>query len=245
MHLVHFEPAQGRAEVWRISFLCFFSLAQKCFPSICNGSATHGASPCTQGQHHSQEWSCSFLLSLQAQYQRGLTLCQEAAEVRDTTFPEADAFQMAAALFQTKLMSFSKQLERRQAERELLQELVRFSNKVGEGDLPLQDMVLLVAMKPAILTCFVGGRAEAGLLAVLGLGTAWGRPGTAVPAEILPKALGGVRPGEAAGDEGSGAQDAEQPRVGSLDRGTAQVPGDPADPGGDAGRTEGGLGSTS
>lgn len=41
---------------------------------------------------------------------------------------------MAAALFQTKLRSFSKQLERRQAERELLQELARFSNKVGEGE---------------------------------------------------------------------------------------------------------------
>lgn len=189
--------------------------------------------------------SCSFLLSLQAQYQHGLTLCQEAAEVRDTTFPEADAFQAAAALFQTKLMSFSKQLERRQAERELLQELVRFSNKVGEGDLPLQDMVLLVATKPATLTSVVGGGAEAGLPAVLGAGAARGGSGTAVPAEILPKALGGVRPGEAEGDEGSGAQDAEQPRAGSLDRGTAQVPGDPADPGGDADGTAGGLGSTS
>lgn len=34
---MHFEPGQGRAEVWRILLLCFFSLAQKCFPSICNG----------------------------------------------------------------------------------------------------------------------------------------------------------------------------------------------------------------
>lgn len=183
-------------------------------------------------------WSCSFLFSLQARYQRGLTLCQEAAEVQNTTFPEAGAFQAAAALFQTKLMSFSKQLERRQAERELLQELVLFSNKVGEGDLQLRAVGLLVATKTAPLTSFAGGRAEAGLLA------AWGGPGTAVPAEILPKALGGVRPGEAAGDEGSGAQDAEQPRAGSLDRGMAQVPGDPADPGGDAGGAAGDLGST-
>ncbi|TRZ20797.1 hypothetical protein HGM15179_006275 [Zosterops borbonicus] len=72
-----------------------------------------------------------FLAQATARYQHGLTLCQEAAEVRDTTFPEADAFQVAADLFQTKLMSFSKQLERRQAERELLQELIRFSNKVA------------------------------------------------------------------------------------------------------------------
>ncbi|XP_039936295.1 uncharacterized protein KIAA1755 homolog isoform X2 [Hirundo rustica] len=72
-----------------------------------------------------------FLAQATARYQHGLTLCQEAAEVRDATFPEADAFQVAAALFQTKLMTFSKQLERRQAERELLQEFVRYSNKVA------------------------------------------------------------------------------------------------------------------
>ncbi|KAJ7417456.1 hypothetical protein BTVI_32692 [Pitangus sulphuratus] len=65
-----------------------------------------------------------------ARYRHGLTLCREVAEVRDAAFPEADAFQVAAGLFQTKLMSFSKQLERRQAEWELLQELVQFSNKV-------------------------------------------------------------------------------------------------------------------
>lgn len=199
----------------------------------------------TPGQHHFQVWSCSLLLSLQARYQHGLTLCQEAAKVRGRTFPEADALQVSAALFQSKLMSFSQQLERRQAEQELLQEIIRFSNKVGTGDLPLQHMVLLVATKTATVTSFAGGRAEAGLPAVLGPGAARGGPGTAVPAEILPEALSGVRPGEAEGDEGSGAQDAEQPRVGSLDRGTAQVPGDPADPGGDAGRTAGGLGSTS
>ncbi|KAM7037997.1 uncharacterized protein KIAA1755 homolog [Acridotheres tristis] len=85
-------------------------------PDSCQGSA-----------EHFQE----FLAQATARYQHGLTLCQEAAEVRDTTFPETDAFQVAAALFQTKLMSFSKQLERRQAERELLQELIRFSNKVA------------------------------------------------------------------------------------------------------------------
>lgn len=36
---MHFEPSQGRAEIWRIPSLCFFSLAQKCFPSICDGNA--------------------------------------------------------------------------------------------------------------------------------------------------------------------------------------------------------------
>lgn len=34
---MNFEPAPGRAEIWRIPLLCFCSLAQKCFPSICNG----------------------------------------------------------------------------------------------------------------------------------------------------------------------------------------------------------------
>uniref|UniRef100_A0A674GF55 KIAA1755 n=1 Tax=Taeniopygia guttata TaxID=59729 RepID=A0A674GF55_TAEGU len=85
-------------------------------PDSCQGSAEHFK---------------EFLTQATARYQHGLTLCQEAAEVRAMTFPEADAFQVSAALFQTKLMSFSKQLERRQAERELLQELVRFSNKVA------------------------------------------------------------------------------------------------------------------
>ncbi|XP_038015286.1 uncharacterized protein KIAA1755 homolog isoform X2 [Motacilla alba alba] len=85
-------------------------------PESCQGSAEHFK---------------EFLTQATARYQHGLTLCQEAAEVRDSTFPEADALQASAALFQTKLMSFSQQLERRQAERELLQELVRFSNKVA------------------------------------------------------------------------------------------------------------------
>lgn len=83
----------------------------------------------------------SFLPSLQAQYRHGLALCQEAAEVRDAAFPEADPFQVAAALFRTKLMSFYRQVERRQAERELLRELGQFSSKVGAQALLLQNPV--------------------------------------------------------------------------------------------------------
>ncbi|KAM6054146.1 uncharacterized protein KIAA1755 homolog isoform 2-T2 [Chlamydotis macqueenii] len=71
-----------------------------------------------------------FLVQATAQYRRGLALCQEAAEVRDAAFPEADPFQVATALFRTKLMSFRRQLERRRAEQELLEELRRFSSKV-------------------------------------------------------------------------------------------------------------------
>ncbi|XP_009469754.1 PREDICTED: uncharacterized protein KIAA1755 homolog [Nipponia nippon] len=71
-----------------------------------------------------------FLVQATAQYRHGLALCQEAAEVRDAAFPEADPFQAAAALFQTKLMSFYRQVERRQAEQELLRELGQFSGKV-------------------------------------------------------------------------------------------------------------------
>ncbi|XP_061864824.1 uncharacterized protein KIAA1755 homolog isoform X2 [Colius striatus] len=72
-----------------------------------------------------------FLVQATAQYRHGLALCQQAAQVRDAAFPEADPFQAAAALFQTKLMSFSRQVERRQTERELLQELGRFSSKIA------------------------------------------------------------------------------------------------------------------
>ncbi|KAM9218824.1 uncharacterized protein KIAA1755 homolog [Leptosomus discolor] len=72
-----------------------------------------------------------FLIQATAQYRHGLALCQEAAEVRDAAFPEADPFQVAAALFQTKLTSFYREVERRQAERELLRELGRFSSKVA------------------------------------------------------------------------------------------------------------------
>ncbi|XP_053937933.1 uncharacterized protein KIAA1755 homolog isoform X2 [Cuculus canorus] len=71
-----------------------------------------------------------FFIQATAQYQRGLALCQEAAEVRDAAFPEADPFHAAAALFQTKLMSFHRQVERREAEQELLRELGRFSSKI-------------------------------------------------------------------------------------------------------------------
>ncbi|KAK4812798.1 hypothetical protein QYF61_022022 [Mycteria americana] len=71
-----------------------------------------------------------FLVQATAQYRHGLALCQEAAEVRDTAFPEADPFQVAAALFRTKLMSFYRQVERRQAERELQRELGQFSSKI-------------------------------------------------------------------------------------------------------------------
>ncbi|KAM6298787.1 uncharacterized protein KIAA1755 homolog [Aegotheles albertisi] len=71
-----------------------------------------------------------FLIQATAQYQHGLALCQEAAEVRDAAFPEADPFQAAAALFRTKLLRFHRQVERRQAERELLRELHSFSSKI-------------------------------------------------------------------------------------------------------------------
>ncbi|KAM9284758.1 uncharacterized protein KIAA1755 homolog [Morus bassanus] len=71
-----------------------------------------------------------FLVQATAQYQHGLALCQEAAEVQDAAFPEADPFQVAAALFRTKLMSFYRQVERRQAEQELLRELSQFSSKI-------------------------------------------------------------------------------------------------------------------
>ncbi|XP_042657205.1 uncharacterized protein KIAA1755 homolog isoform X2 [Tyto alba] len=71
-----------------------------------------------------------FLVQATAQHRHGLALCQEAAEIRDAAFPEAEPFQAAAALFQTKLTSFYRQVERRQAERELLRELGRFSSKI-------------------------------------------------------------------------------------------------------------------
>lgn len=75
--------------------------------------------------------SCFLPTALQAQYRHGLALCQEAAEVQDSVFPEADSFQVAAALFQTKLVSFYRHVERRQAELEMLRELCRFSSTVG------------------------------------------------------------------------------------------------------------------
>ncbi|KAM9260627.1 uncharacterized protein KIAA1755 homolog [Cariama cristata] len=71
-----------------------------------------------------------FLVQAAAQYRHGLALCREAAEVQDAAFPEADPFQAAAALFRTKLMNFYGEVERRQAERDLRQELDRFSSKI-------------------------------------------------------------------------------------------------------------------
>uniref|UniRef100_A0A8C4JAR2 KIAA1755 n=1 Tax=Dromaius novaehollandiae TaxID=8790 RepID=A0A8C4JAR2_DRONO len=67
----------------------------------------------------------------EARYHRGLALCQEAAEVQDSAFPEAEPFQAAAALFRTKLASFHAAAERRRAELAALQELRGFSSKVG------------------------------------------------------------------------------------------------------------------
>ncbi|XP_009074933.1 PREDICTED: uncharacterized protein KIAA1755 homolog, partial [Acanthisitta chloris] len=90
------------------------------------GTEDWSSNSCQGSAKHFNE----FLAQATAQYRHGLTLCQEAAEVQDAAFPEADAFQVAAALFRTKLTSFSKQLERRQAEQELLQELNQFSSKV-------------------------------------------------------------------------------------------------------------------
>ncbi|XP_030319028.1 uncharacterized protein KIAA1755 homolog isoform X2 [Calypte anna] len=79
----------------------------------------------------SEEHFNEFLIQAMAQYWRGLALCQEAAEVQDAAFPEADPFQKAAALFRRKLLRFLGQVERRRAERELLRELGRFSSKVS------------------------------------------------------------------------------------------------------------------
>lgn len=100
------------------------------------------ASQCSKSAPFPAHGACSFLPSLQAQYRHGLTLCQEAAEVRDAAFPEADPFQVATALFRTKLMSFYRQVERRQAEQELLRELGRFSSKVGAWAVLSRDPVL-------------------------------------------------------------------------------------------------------
>ncbi|XP_051488982.1 uncharacterized protein KIAA1755 homolog isoform X2 [Apus apus] len=83
----------------------------------------------TQG---SEEHFNEFLVQATAQYQRGLALCQEAAEVQDAAFPEAHPFQVAAALFQRKLLRFHGRVEQRQVERELLQELGCFSSKIRQ-----------------------------------------------------------------------------------------------------------------
>ncbi|XP_061217340.1 uncharacterized protein KIAA1755 homolog isoform X1 [Neopsephotus bourkii] len=73
----------------------------------------------------------AFLTQATAQYRHGLALCQEAAEVQGAAFPEAALFQAAVALFRTKLRSFQRQVERRQAERELLRDLGCFSSKMA------------------------------------------------------------------------------------------------------------------
>ncbi|XP_033923116.1 uncharacterized protein KIAA1755 homolog isoform X2 [Melopsittacus undulatus] len=84
-----------------------------------------------------------------AQYRHGLVLCQEAAEVQDAAFPEASLFQAAAALFRTKLTSFHRQVERRQAERELLRDLGCFSSKMA-------------GLKLGCRQCLVRGQREEG-----------------------------------------------------------------------------------
>lgn len=244
---MRFEPSQERAEVWRIPLLSASSPSPRNTPRTAPTAMPSAALPCTRVRSapFPEHGACSFLPSLQAQYRRGLALCQEAAQVRDAAFPEADPFQAAAALFQAKLVNFSRQVERRRAERGLLRELERFSSTVGaRAALPQEPLPAGQPCKQPLLSRLDRG-AAAGLPAVPSPGQARPGPGTALPAELLPQAVGGVRPGEAAGDEGSGAQDAEQPRAGSLGRGSAQVPGDPADPGGDAGRAAGGLGSAS
>ncbi|XP_075294451.1 uncharacterized protein KIAA1755 homolog [Opisthocomus hoazin] len=79
----------------------------------------------------SDEQFSEFLVQAAAQHQRGLALCREAAELRDAAFPEADPFHAAAALFRTKLRSFCREVQRRQAERELRWELGRFCSKIA------------------------------------------------------------------------------------------------------------------
>uniref|UniRef100_A0A8C8S8D6 KIAA1755 n=1 Tax=Pelusios castaneus TaxID=367368 RepID=A0A8C8S8D6_9SAUR len=67
---------------------------------------------------------------LQADYNRGLVLCKEAAEFQGSMFPEAEAFEAARATLQAKLMTFSMAVERQQAELETLLNLSRFCEKV-------------------------------------------------------------------------------------------------------------------
>ncbi|XP_064024080.1 uncharacterized protein KIAA1755 homolog [Pogoniulus pusillus] len=72
-----------------------------------------------------------FLIQATARYRQGLALCQEAAELRAAASPEADPLRAAAAQFQSKLLSFLGQLERRQEEQELLRELGCVSSKLA------------------------------------------------------------------------------------------------------------------
>lgn len=140
MHFVHFQLSQDRAEILRTPVTFVSSLlpgnishiAQAAMASAeCGNPHLHRA-----GQRRSLQELVSFLPFLQARYRCGLALCQEAAAVQDAVFPEAQPFQAAAALFQTRLMRFHGQLERRQVELELRRELGRFSRKVGAGAVP-------------------------------------------------------------------------------------------------------------
>ncbi|XP_065706012.1 uncharacterized protein KIAA1755 homolog isoform X3 [Patagioenas fasciata] len=91
-----------------------------------------GAEECSpDGSQGSAEWCSEFFSQAAARYRCGLALCQEAAAVQDAVFPEAQPFQAAATLFQTRLMRFHGQLERRQVEWELRRELGRFSSKLA------------------------------------------------------------------------------------------------------------------
>ncbi|XP_062444963.1 uncharacterized protein KIAA1755 homolog isoform X2 [Rhea pennata] len=91
-----------------------------------------GAQECSPGGiEKSFEQFKEFLTQAAARYSRGLALCQEAAELQDSVFPEADPFQAAAALFRTKLTSFHAATERRRAELEMLRELCSFSSEIA------------------------------------------------------------------------------------------------------------------
>lgn len=87
--------------------------------------------PARPGSATPEHGASSSLPPPQARYRQGLALCQEAAELRAAASPEADPLRAAAALFQSKLLSFLGQLERRQEEQQLLRELGRVSSEVG------------------------------------------------------------------------------------------------------------------
>ncbi|XP_065610330.1 uncharacterized protein KIAA1755 homolog [Cyrtonyx montezumae] len=81
-------------------------------------------------ERSTEHWS-EFLLQAAARHRHGLELCQQADELQDSVFPEAEPLQAAVAPFRTKLMSFQQRVERRQAELEMLRELRRFSGKIA------------------------------------------------------------------------------------------------------------------
>lgn len=140
VHFVHFEQSQDRAEILRTPVIFVSSLLPSNISRIAQiaTSSTDCGDPHLHraGQCRSLRELMSFLPSLQARYQCGLTLCQEAAVVQDAVFPEAQPFQAAATLFRTRLMRFHGQLERRQVEWELRRELRCFSSKVGARAVP-------------------------------------------------------------------------------------------------------------